>query len=201
MSKFDPEAFEASVSPPPIPSTGWSDLPMHLKGMAIAVIGLETLCVFAWAASFSTINPMGDGIFLVDLLPFPLPDFLKDLSVGGLLNGVLGLIAVATPTAIWHFILRDRILSNITEYFRDDILRIAVGGILLCTYLATVALEILSLLKRIDASLNTGPLDLLESQPELLPLALVSAALILGSCLLGLASAALFHSLQNRHLD
>lgn len=199
---YDPDLFETSAArdAPPIRHPGvldWSNIGTGTKAMLAVVILTELLFSLAWATSFSLVNAMGEGVFLADYLPFPLPEILQDLSVGSVINLVLGLLAVTTPAVIWHFTLRDRILRDPIGYFEGNILRIVVATILIATYASTIALEVLSLLSRIDSSLNTGPLDLLETQPELIPLALVSAALILGSCLLGLASAALSLSISN----
>jgi hypothetical protein len=199
--KFDPDAFENNDTPQEqMMPIGWSDLPAQTKTMLVVLTLLKILAVFAWSASFSQINPMASGIFIGDMLPFPLPQALENLSVGSILNITLGILAVAMPAVIWHFILSHRILSNIRRgYFEDNPQRIVIGAVLVATYALTITLEVLSLLARVKDSLGTAsPIPTLGDKPELIPLLLVSLALILGSCLLGLASAALSISIQNR---
>lgn len=200
MSKiFDPDAFENDTPDQQMmPSVGWTSLPAQTKWAAVTVLGLKLLVAVAWAASISQINPMASGVFLADYLPFPLPEAIDNVSVGSLINLLLGLLAVIMPTVIWHHILEDEILSDIRGYFAGDIRRIVIAAILLATYALTIALEVMSLLSRVDNSMQAvnSPIPILGDQPELLPLLLVSLALVLGSCLLGLASAALSRSIK-----
>jgi hypothetical protein len=200
MSKFDPDAFENDTPQEQMmPSIGWSDLPAQTKTMLLLLTLLKILAVFAWSASFSQINPMASGVFISDMLPFPLPQALEDLSVGSILNVTLGILAVAMPAVIWHFVLCHHILSDIRGYFEGQPQRIVIGAVLVLTYALTITLEVLSLLARVKDSLgSTSPIPTLGDQPELIPLLLVSLSLILGSCLLGLASAALSLSIKNR---
>lgn len=199
MSKFDPDAFNDTPQEQMMPSIGWSDLPAQTKTMLFVITLLKILAVFAWSASFSQINPMASGVFISDMLPFPLPKALENLSVGSILNISLGFLSVITPSIIWHFILRDKILSDIRGYFEGNTERIVIGAVLILTYALTISLEILSLIARVKDSLGTAsPIPTLGDKPELIPLLLVSLALILGSCLLGLASAALSLSIKNR---
>lgn len=202
MSKtYDPDAFENDTPDQQMmPSVGWSNLPAQTKWAAFTLLALKGLVAVAWGASISQVNPMASGVFLADYLPFPLPDAMDDVSVGSLINLVLGLLAVIMPTVIWHHALEEDILSDIRGYFAGDIRRIVIATLLLATYALTITLEVMSLLARVDNSMQAAnsPIPTLGEQPELLPLLLVSLTLVLGSCLLGLASAALSRSIKHR---
>ena len=198
MSTFNQERFTTSAPQSEAPlHIGWRDLETTTKFKLVGIVGAEILAAFAWGASFSTINPMGSGQFLSDLLP-SFPDALQDMTVSSLVNLTLGLLAVLIPAVMWHFILKHDVLGDLRGYFEGNVLRITVGALLGSAYTILIALEILALRTRVHNSLDTGPIPILGDRPEILPLALASGALILGSCLLGLASAALLRSIQNR---
>ena len=199
MSKFNPEHFAESRPEQSAPvHIGWRDLGTATKLKLVAVCIAEILCALGWAASFSTINPMGGNQFLNDLLPFPLPDAMDDMTIASAINLALGLLAVILPAVLWHYTLQNNVLGDIKGYFNSDPLRMTVASLLGTAYAFLIALEILALRTRVHNSLDTGPIPILGDRPEMLPLALASGALVLGSCLLGLASASLFRSIQNR---
>lgn len=168
-----------------------------LKLTAIGLVKLVTM--LAWAASFQGINPMASGIFVADYLPFPLPGALQDLSASFLINLTLGALAVILPSVLWHYALKHDVLHNPRDFFADNPLRITIFGLLVLAYSLTISLEVMALMSRVESSLDTGPIPVLGNQPEILPLAVASAALILGSCLLGLASASLSRSIHSRY--
>lgn len=204
MSEFNPEHAEwheqvGISSDTAVSRIQWANIGAETWLKLIMIYIAKIACIFAWGASFSSINPMGNGIFLADILPISLPLALQDVSVSTLINLTLGALAVILPSVLWHYTLRSNVLTNFKEYFEGNPLRISVAALLLISYGMTIALEVMSLLSRIDDSLDTGPIPVLGEQPEILPLAIASAALVLGSCLLGLASASLSRSIHNRY--
>jgi len=190
-----PDATTSSAPgvPPPNP-TKWSKLSADIWAKFLALYIAKIACALAWAASFQTINPIASGVFIADLVPFPIPPELQNFSVSILVNFALGVLAIVLPSIIWRYAL-DGVLQNPREYFQGNPLRITICALLLIGYGLTISLEILSLVKRVDNTIDTGPIPVLGDQAEMWPLAIASAALILGSCLLGLASAALSRSI------
>lgn len=204
MSAFDPEHFKNTTSEKPQPSShiGWSNLATDTRLKLIGVSTAEVGCAFGWAASFSSVNPVANGVFLADFVPITLPQAMQNISAASLINLGLGFMAVIIPAVLWHLTLKNQILKDVRGYFLGDVLRMAVGGLLGAAYAMLIGLEILSLRLRVTNSLDTSsPIPTLGNPPEILPLALASGALILGSCLLGLASASLFQSIHNRYAD
>ena len=168
---------------------------LRLVALHIAKIVLA----FAWGVSFQTVNPIMQGIFLADFLPFPLPVELQNLSASILINITLGILAVTLPSVLWEYALKYDVLRNPRDYFMGNPLRIFVCSLLISTYGLTISLEIMALMNRANANINAGPIPVLGVQAEFVPLAIASAALVLGSCLLGLASAKLSLSISNRY--
>jgi hypothetical protein len=160
---------------------------------------LKMLTALAWAMSFQTINPILGSVFLADILPFPLPSGLEDMSASILVNVALGILAVLLPTVLWHFALKYNVLRNPRAYFEGNPLRVLVCCLLTAAYVMTITLEMLSLINRVHDAIDQGPIPTLGNQPDLLPLILASSALIIGSCLLGLASASLNRSIHVRY--
>tara|TARA_R110002072_G_scaffold10244_4_gene47895 strand:- start:629 stop:1255 length:627 start_codon:yes stop_codon:yes gene_type:complete len=147
-------------------------------------------------ASFTIINPVATDVYLADFLP--LPAFLENITMNAVINGGLGLATILLPTTLWKYVLSDECQANPRGYFLNQPVRIGVAVILVLAYLMLILLEILALRARIHGSLDTGPIASIGAQPEILPMAIASCALILGTCLLGLASASLSKSISKR---
>ena len=147
-------------------------------------------------ASFTVINPIATSVYLSDFLP--LPQALENISMNAVINGGLGLGTVLIPTVLWSHVLSDEFKCNPKGFFQNQPIRVAVGGVLGLTYLMLLTLEILALRARVHASLDTGAIALITQQPDILPMAIASIAMILGTILLGLASASLSKSIAKR---
>lgn len=202
MSTFNPKHHDNDERPQdepmyskPARAIMWRAIGAENWMKLLALTLLECLIVFAWSGSFATINGMGSDTFLVDVMPLPLA--LQDLTLSSMINGILGLLAVVTPLILWHFALSTNVLRNPKSYFIGHPLRMIVGVMLMLLYGLIITLEVMSLMTRIDNSLAHSPIPILGEQPDLLPLVIASAALVLGTCLLGLASAALHRSIYS----
>ena len=203
MSNFNPdhqkETWSAGSANPS------ADGYLHIDIRAITVqTWINLFCIWAgkiivalmMGASFTVINPVAADVYLADFLP--LPTLLENITMNAVINGGLGLATVLLPTALWKYVLSDECQANPRGYFIDQPIRVGVAIILLIAYLMLVFLEILALRARIHGSLDSGPIASIGEQPEILPMAIASCALILGTCLLGLASASLSKSIANR---
>lgn len=157
---------------------------------------LELGGTFAWAASFSSINQIASDIFIADFIP--VPEFMENMTAGSLINLFLGGMAVIIPIICWHYAISTDAAKHPKKYFSDQPVRIVVAVMLATAYAMTITLEVMSLLGRIDDTVNHGPIPILGEQPEILPLSIASFALVVGTCLLGLASASLHHALNTR---
>mgnify|MGYP001579676584 CR=1 FL=1 len=199
MSNFNPENYKTGGAKGQKKSMSWIDLDFATRAQLFLYTFAEVFCAAAWAASFSTVNPMGSGIWLADVLPVELPNALQDLSVASLVNFILWLMAVIIPAVLWHFVLRDEVWKDVRGFFHGNLLRTVVGGLLVAIYGCLIALEILALRLRVDNSLDIGPIPILGDTPHAVPLFLASAALVIGSALLGLGSASLIHSIRKQN--
>ncbi|GAB1256172.1 hypothetical protein NBRC116494_06740 [Aurantivibrio plasticivorans] len=204
MSTFDPDQMEwkhksgGSEQPQPIRYTiDYRALELDSWAKLGCVWGGKIIIAVMFAASFMPINPIAVDVFIGDFLP--VPDVIGDISMGGLINFGLGLLAVTLPTILWKHALDRAFQSDPKAYFTDAPMRIVIASVLGVAYGLIIALEVLALRSRITASLDQGPIATISEQPEVLPMAIASGALILGSCLLGLASAALTNAIHERY--
>lgn len=161
-----------------------------------ALWGAKLFTALMMGASFSVINPILGDVYLGDFIP--VPSFAEDITMGAVVNAGLGMATVILPAVLWSHILSDEFQANPRGYFEGQPIRIAIGIILTFTYLTLITLEVLALESRIHSSLDTGPIRMVQEQPEALPLIIASVALILGTILIGLASASLSKSIAKR---
>lgn len=204
MSSFNPDhkqsemwSAESNKKPyePPL-HIDFRALTAQAWGALLCIWITKILVALMMGASFTEINPIAQSVYLADSIP--LPSMFEDITMGAIINGALGLATVLIPTVIWKYVLSEEFQCNPRGYFLNQPIRTCVGMILLLLYLMLIALEIMALRARIHASLDTGPIQFVKEQPEALPMIIASTAMILGTFLLGLASAALSKSLSKR---
>lgn len=162
-----------------------------------SVWGAKIVIAAMFGASFKPINQMANDVFIGDFLP--VPDFIGDITMCALINFGLGTFAVILPTILWKHALDRAFQSDPKAYFAAEPMRIVIASVLGVAYALIIALEVLALKSRITASLDQGPITTISQQPDVLPMAIASGALILGSCLLGLASASLSAAIKDRY--
>ncbi len=204
MSSFDPDQMEwkhksgSADQPQPARYTiDYRALELDSWAKLACIWGGKIIIAVMFAASFMPINPIAVDVFIGNFLP--VPDVIGDISMGAFINFGLGLLAVAMPTILWKHALDRAFQTAPKAYFTDAPMRIVIASVLGMAYGLIVALEILALKSRIHSSLDQGPIATIAEQPEILPMAIASGALILGSCLLGLASAALTNAIHERY--
>jgi len=191
-----PDGGDQSLPPAEI---SWRDVPNQARLKYAGLHLAELVLAIAWGLSIGIVNPIASNLFLADIMPFTLPQTLENFTVSHLINFGLGLLAVILPMVMWKFALEHNILKNPRAYFAENPLRITVGSLLVVAYLLIVTLEILALSTRISEQIDTGPIPVLGDKADILPLTIASAALILGSNLLGLATASLSKSLRTHY--
>ncbi len=203
MSSYDPEhqkdMWAASNSPQnqqPLQNIDLRAITAQVWLSLICIWIAKIMVAFMMGASFSVINPIAKGVYLADFIP--LPTALEDIQMGAVINGGLGFATVLIPTILWKYILSDEFQCNPQGFFLNQPIRVAVGIVLMLSYLMLIALEVMALRSRIHASLSTGPIQIVNDQPEALPMIVASIAMILGTIMLGLASAHLSKSIAKR---
>tara|TARA_B110000211_G_scaffold78906_1_gene92520 strand:+ start:1631 stop:2251 length:621 start_codon:yes stop_codon:yes gene_type:complete len=203
MKNFDPEHQKDIWSASDVDQSGSKTLHIDLRAITIQTwISLT----FVWigkiavalmmGASFTVINPIATDVYLADFIP--LPELVENITMNALINGGLGLATILLPTTLWKYVLSDEFQASPKGYFVNQPIRLVVASILTLAYLTLILLEILALKARINGSLDSGPIGFIENQPDALPMVIASGALIIGTCLLGLASAALTKSILQR---
>lgn len=195
--KFKESYFGDPEQKPPLPPIRFKDLETKAKVMLSSLLLFDLLMAGAWAAAFSQINHMFNDLFVANAIPFL--EFLGNLTFNSILSFILGLNAVIIPAVAFHFIIRDEIMNDIKGYFENNVQRIFVATLLAVTWSLIISLEIFSLTKRVEAVNVISPIPSLD-EPNLIPMYFISAILILGSALLGLASASLTNSIRKRHI-
>ena len=140
---------------------------------------------------------IGKDIFLVDVLGIPPYTFIENLTIGTLVSGFLGIAAVMMPILIGKLFFENQhaITEQGSAFFTSGInkyVTILVGTI----YAFVLLTEFSSLLMRIQADMNSGPIPDLNSEGSgFLPMLLISIALLLTNLGLGLYLAWLRHQL------
>jgi|GEM_PF-3582238 len=155
------------------------------------VMGAESFNWLLHTANYSLVNTVGSDSFLIDTLGLPEWGLIRNLTVATLINGVLGLAAVATPVFLFgQLIERHReIFGNPQSFFADALSKI-VTGLLGCLYAFVLVTEFAALYLRVQAESAPSPIPALANHPTgFWPMLLMCAALILINAAMGLATA------------
>jgi hypothetical protein len=149
---------------------------------------------FNWllhTANYSLVNTVGSDVFLIDALGLPEWRLLQNLTVSTLINGVLGMAAVATPIFLFgQLIERHReIFDNPRHFFANALSRI-VTGLLILLYAFVIVTEFAALYLRVQAESAPSPIPALAGHATgFWPMLLMCVALILINAAMGLATA------------
>ncbi|MBK6897597.1 MAG: hypothetical protein IPH06_13515 [Alphaproteobacteria bacterium] len=193
MSEFE-ENF-SSWQPPK--GTGDAALPLEPADRLWVVVKLAGIMgaeAFNWllhTANYSLVNTVGSDVFLVDALGLPPWAWVSNLTVSTLINGILGLAAVATPIFLFGQLIErhKEIFGNPQGFFADALSRI-VTGLLLLLYAFVVVTEFAALYLRVAAESAPSPIPALAGHATgFWPMLLMCVALILINAAMGLATA------------
>lgn len=149
---------------------------------------------FNWllhTANYSLVNTVGSDVFLIDALGLPEWRVLQNLTVSTLINGVLGMAAVATPVFLFgQLIERHREIFNNPRHFFADALSRIVTGLLVLLYGFVIVTEFAALYLRVQAESAPSPIPALAGHATgFWPMLLMCVALILINAAMGLATA------------
>jgi len=193
------EKFESSWQPP---SSGSSPPPLEpserlwLYGKRAIVISAEFFNTVLHAGNYSLIYPVGNTVFLVDLLGLPPTGILQDITLGSLIISVLALAAVITPIAIF-----DKLLEHHEEMFGDpktffsNGLNKLVTIFLVFLYLIIIGTEFMALYLRVLSESDNSPIPSISGdQAEFWPMLAISLSLIFVNAAFALATATVFRS-------
>lgn len=156
----------------------------------LSLIGLYLAECLNWlvhASNYSMANPIGSDEFLIDIWGLPAYGFIENLTIGTLINSVLGLAAVIVPVMMWRLFLDNQDLINKTDYFLDQKVSRIVAGLVVGLYAFVVATEFSVLYLKIQQQLVTGPIQIAGAEPTgFIPMLVMCIALILANLALGL---------------
>ncbi len=150
-----------------------------------------------WAlhtGNYSLVNPVGSDVFLVDILALPSLDMLQSLTLGSLVNGMLGLAAVMTPVFLFSQLLEhhEKIFEDPKTFFRRGLTRL-VTIFLILLYLIVIGTEFMALYMRVISEATTSPIpNIATEQTGFWPMLMMSLALIFVNAAFGLATAHIF---------
>lgn len=165
-------------------------------GKLIALFAAEGFNWLLHTANYSLVNTVGSDVFLIDALGLPEWGPLQNVTISTLLNGVLGLAAVATPVFLFSVLLEKhaQIFANPRGFFADALSKI-VTGLLLLLYLFVIVTEFAALYMRVQAESAPSPIPALANHAGgFWPMLLMCVALILINAAMGLATAHILRS-------
>lgn len=147
-------------------------------------------------SNYALVNTVGADLFVLDVLGLPDIPLLSNISVGILINGVLGLAAVATPVFLFGQLLeRHQEIFADTKSFFSNGLHVVITGMFTLLYLFVIATEFAALYMRIAEETAPSPIaSLAGNQDSFYPMLIMSIALIITNAAMGLATAHIIRS-------
>ena len=149
---------------------------------------------FNWVlhtSNYALVNTVGSDLFILDVLGLPDIATLSNISIGTLINGVLGLAAVATPVFLFGQLLErhQEIFSDPKEFFSNG-LNAIVTALLVLLYIFVIGTEFATLYMRILEESAPSPIPTLAgNEANFWPMLIMSIALIITNAAMGLATA------------
>ncbi|MCF6251099.1 MAG: hypothetical protein L3J75_07495 [Methylococcaceae bacterium] len=184
------------------PGTGSPPTPLE-PGDKVWIFCKVTLILLAetgnWllhTSNYALVNTVGSDLFVIDILGLPDIPMLSNLSVGTLINGVLGLAAVATPAFLFSQLIErhEEIFGDTNKFFSNG-LHMVVTGMFALLYFFVISTEFATLYMRVVAESAPSPIPGLSgSENSFWPMLIMSVALIITNAAMGLAAAHILHS-------
>lgn len=146
-------------------------------------------------SSYSLVNTVGADLFVIDVLGLPDISGLSNISVGTLINGILGLAAVATPVFLFGQLLdRHKEIFDDTKNFFNG-LNTIITALLALLYLFVISTEFATLYIRILEETAPSPIpEFSGNEASFWPLLILSITLIITNAAMGLATAHILRS-------
>lgn len=147
-------------------------------------------------SNYALVNTVGSDLFVLDVLGLPDISVLSNISVGTLINSVLGLAAVATPVFLFGQLLErhEQIFADAKGFFSNG-LNMVVTALLVLLYLFVISTEFATLYMRIAEETAPSPIPSLSGNAgSFWPMLIMSVALIITNAAMGLATAHIVRS-------
>jgi hypothetical protein len=167
-----------------------------LYGKLTLILLAESFNWLLHTSNYALVNTVGSDLFIVDVLGLPDIPAITNISVGTLINGVLGLAAVATPVFLFGQLLErhEEIFDDPRSFFSNG-LNAIVTTLLLLLYMFVIGSEFSVLYLRVVAESAPSPIpNLAGHEANFWPMMIMSAALIVTNCAMGLATAHILRS-------
>ena len=167
-----------------------------LYGKLGLVFGAESFNWLLHTSNYALVNTVGSDLFIVDVLGLPVVTGLGNITVGTLINGVLGLAAVATPVFLFGQLLErhEEIFQDTRNFFSNG-LNAVVTALLVLLYLFVIGSEFSTLYMRILEESAPSPIPTLAGhEANFWPMMIMSIALIITNAAMGLATAHILRS-------
>ncbi len=147
-------------------------------------------------SNYALVNTVGSDLFVLDVLDLPDIPLLSNISVGTLINSVLGLAAVATPVFLFGQLLeRHHEIFHDTKNFFSNGLHVIITALFALLYLFVIATEFAALYMRIEEETAPSPIaGLVGNEASFYPMLIMSIALIITNAAMGLATAHIIRS-------
>ncbi|MBL3588673.1 MAG: hypothetical protein JMN24_02625 [gamma proteobacterium endosymbiont of Lamellibrachia anaximandri] len=167
----------------------WDRLWVYLK--LLLIFGAEKFNWLLHTSNYALVNTVGADLFVLDVLGLPDIYALSNISVGTLINGILGLAAVATPVFLFSQLLErhHEIFSDPKGFFSDG-LNAIVTALFTLLYFFVIFTEFATLYMRVLEESAPSPIpELAGSEANFWPMLIMSIALIITNAAMGLATA------------
>ncbi len=169
---------------------------LWLYGKLGLVLGAEGFNWLLHTSNYALVNTVGSDLFIVDVLGLPVVAGLGNITLGTLINGVLGLAAVATPVFLFGQLLErhDEIFQDTKNFFSNGLNAIVTTQLVLL-YLFVIGSEFSTLYMRILEESAPSPIpNLAGHEANFWPMLIMSIALIITNAAMGLATAHILRS-------
>jgi len=147
-------------------------------------------------SNYALVNTVGADLFIIDVLGLPDISGLSNISVGTLINGILGLAAVATPVFLFSQLLdrHQEIFDDARSFFSNG-LNAIVTALFTLLYLFVIFTEFSTLYMRIKEETAPSPIpEFSGNEASFWPMLIMSVALIITNAAMGLATAHILRS-------
>jgi len=169
---------------------------LWLFGKLSLIFSAETGNWLLHTSNYALVNTVGSDLFVVDVLGLPDISALSNISVGTLINGVLGLAAVATPVFLFGQLLERHaeIFEAGGKFFKDG-LHIVITALFALLYFFVISTEFATLYMRIQEETAPSVIPGFSGgEASFWPMMIMSVALILTNAAMGLATAHMVRS-------
>ena len=176
--------------------------PIELKdsiwiyGKIFLMFAAEALNWLLHTSNYALVNTVGSDLFVLDILGLPDWSALSNITVGMLINSVLGLAAVSAPIFLFSQLLeRHEEIFDDTRAFFSNGLHMIITTMLALLYFFVIFTEFAALYLRILEESAPSPIPgFSENESSFWPMMIMSITLIITNAAMGLATAHILRS-------